>query len=279
MSRISIIQVASCRETRDGDGATVFRVIGTSGLRHYDPFLMLDEFHVRPPAGFPDHPHRGFETVTYMLGGAFKHKDFVGHQGIIETGDLQWMTAGRGIVHSEMPAADTDNYGLQLWVNLAARDKMIPPNYQELKAKDIPVAKKEGVEVKVIAGKSLGVESKVYTRTPTMYLDVVMEKNSKFEQEIPEEFRGFVYVLEGSGMFGETRKVGNAHQMLLFDEGNELCIETAEQSCRFVIIAGKPIGEPIVQYGPFVMNTQDEIQQAFYDYQLRQNGFEGSNNQ
>ncbi len=237
---------------------------------------MLDEFHVTPPAGFPAHPHRGFETVTYMLHGAFQHRDFLGHSGVIEQGDLQWMTAGRGIVHSEFPATDAENYGLQLWVNLAARDKMTEPNYQELKASDIPVASREGVQVRVIAGKSLGVESKVYTRTPTMYLDVRMEKGSLFEQAIPEGFRGFAYVLHGSGAFGENKKMGSAHELMRFgEEGSELVVETEGEACRFVVIAGKPIGEPIVQYGPFVMNTQEEIQQAFMDYRFKRNGFEG----
>lgn len=274
---ITISAVHTAVLTPEGDGANVYRVVGSNFLRNYDPFLLLDEFHVKPPAGFPHHPHRGFETVTYMLEGAFTHKDFCGHEGTIHPGDLQWMTAGKGIVHSEMPATKQVNKGLQLWINLKARDKMIDPAYQELLDKDIPRKTEHGVEVKVIAGSSMGIDSPVYTRTPTMYLDVRMEKDSSFLQAVPSTFNAFVYVLEGEAMFGETETIGKVHQMLLMSKGDHIRISTASQSCRFVMIGGEPLNEPIVQHGPFVMNTREGIMQTFQDYQERKNGFESLN--
>uniref|UniRef100_A0ACD6AAI9 Uncharacterized protein n=1 Tax=Avena sativa TaxID=4498 RepID=A0ACD6AAI9_AVESA len=170
----SVVKKLLSEAQSEGQGATVRRSIGRHELRNLDPFLMLDEFSVSKPAGFPDHPHRGFETVTYMLEGAFTHQDFSGHKGTIRTGDVQWMTAGRGIVHSEMPASDGVQKGLQLWINLASKDKMIEPRYQELQSKDISHAEKDGVEVRIIAGEAFGVQSPVYTRTPTMYMDFTM---------------------------------------------------------------------------------------------------------
>lgn len=246
-------------------------------MKSLDPFLLLDEFRVAAPAGFPDHPHRGFETVTYMLEGAFTHEDFDGHKGTIKAGDLQWMTAGRGIVHSEMPAAEGESHGLQLWVNLAAKDKMIPSNYQELEAKAIPKVEKDGVKVAVIAGKSMGVTSPVYTRTPTMYLDFILSPGASFNQEVPEGWNGFVYTLSGKGTFGseDADSVG-AHHTLELGPGDRIGVWNKEEkeTLRFVLIAGKPINEPVFQYGPFVMNTREEIMATLRDYQTGRNGFE-----
>ncbi|ORY05085.1 hypothetical protein K493DRAFT_275279 [Basidiobolus meristosporus CBS 931.73] len=259
----------------EGDGATVRRSIGTSELENFDPFLMLDEFMVEPPAGFPDHPHRGFETVTYMLDGIVAHEDFAGHQGKIGPGDLQWMTAGRGIVHAEMP--QTKCHGLQLWVNLSADEKMCEPRYQELLDHEIPRVSPPGVEavIKVIAGHSFGVSSPVVTKTPTMYLDFKVEKGFKFEQTIPESYQGFLYVLEGEAYFGSRSTLGKAHHTLtLSEEGGVISIETKDSAVHFVLVAGEPIKEPVVQYGPFVMNNTRDIQQTFVDYQMGINGFE-----
>jgi len=261
----------------DGDGARVKRSIGRPQLTNLDPFLLLDEFCVKKPAGFPDHPHRGFETVTYMIKGAFRHEDFVGHKGIINSGDLQWMTAGRGIVHSEMPQEDGDNYGLQLWVNLKSSEKMVEPAYQELKHEEIPQAKENGVSVKVIAGESMGAKSPVRTRTPTMYLDFHAEKGSKFSQPVSEGWTTFAYILSGQLYFGppEKQTLCKASHTIVFGKGDRVEFENKDdETCHFVIIAGKPIGEPVVQQGPFVMNTREEIQQAMMDYQLNRNGFE-----
>ncbi|GKV37732.1 hypothetical protein SLEP1_g45727 [Rubroshorea leprosula] len=261
----------------EGDGAVVRRGIGRSELRSLDPFLMLDDFSVSPPSGFPDHPHRGFETVTYVLQGGITHQDFAGHKGTIHTGDVQWMTAGRGIIHSEMPAGEGANKGLQLWINLSSKDKMIEPNYQELLSEDIKRAEKDGVQVNIIAGESMGVRSPVYTRTPTMYLDFTINPGAQFHQGIPESWNAFVYMIEGEGVFGTPNSaVVSAHYVLVLGPGEGLSVwnRSDSKSLRFVLIAGQPLNEPVVQYGPFVMNTQAEINQTFEDYRLCKNGFE-----
>uniref|UniRef100_A0A803MY31 Pirin-like protein n=1 Tax=Chenopodium quinoa TaxID=63459 RepID=A0A803MY31_CHEQI len=272
-----VVKKVLAESQREGDGATVRRSIGRPGLKFLDPFLMLDEFSVSAPAGFPDHPHRGFETVTYMLEGAFAHQDFAGHKGIISTGD--WMTAGRGIVHSEMPVGEGVNKGLQLWINLSSKDKMIEPNYQELLSEDIPRAENDGVEVRVIAGESMGVHSPVYTRTPTMYLDFTLQPGAQFSQPIPESYNAFVYIVEGEGVFGSSSsKPMSAHHCLVLGPGDGLNVwNVSSDSLRFVLIGGQPLNEPVVQYGPFVMNTQAEIEKTFEDYQLGKNGFEMAN--
>lgn len=266
------------QEQVEGVGARVRRSIGRPELRNLDPFLLLDEFFVKAPSGFPDHPHRGFETVTYMIDGKFAHEDFCGHKGFIKPGDLQWMTAGKGILHAEMPATKELNHGLQLWVNLSKKDKMIEPKYQELLDKDIPRKTQNGVTVKVIAGESMGIKSPVYTLTPTMYLDFIFEANSKFNQIIPEDFNGFLYVLSGYAFFGSKKFKGEAHNTLVLSKGKELQIETQDSPCRFVLIAGKPLNEPIIQYGPFVMNTQEEIMETIQDFRSAKNGFENAHN-
>ncbi|CAO2832160.1 unnamed protein product [Amaranthus hypochondriacus] len=274
-----VIKKVLAESQREGDGAIVRRSIGRPGLKFLDPFLMLDEFSVSAPAGFPDHPHRGFETVTYMLEGAFAHQDFAGHKGVIRTGDVQWMTAGRGIVHSEMPVGDGVNKGLQLWINLSSKDKMIEPNYQELPSEDIPRAEKDGVEVGVIAGESMGIHSPVYTRTPTMYLDFTLQPGASFAQPIPESYNAFIYIIEGEGVFGSSSsKPMSAHQCLVLGPGDGLYVwNVSSKQLRFVLIGGQPLNEPVVQYGPFVMNTQAEIEQTFEDYQFGKNGFEMAN--
>jgi len=274
-TRTVAIKVISVEQS-EGAGARVRRSIGGSKLRHFDPFLMLDEFKSGPPAGFPDHPHRGFETVTYILPdseGVFCHEDFVGHKGTISGGDLQWMTAGRGIVHSEMPGNDKISHGLQLWVNLQKKEKMCEPAYQELKKKDIPKVTKDGVTAIVIAGEALGVESKVYTRTPTHYLHFIMEAKTTLHQPIPTKWNAFVYTIKGVANYGGTEAEAH-HTLALSKEGNGLTITTTDKPAEFVLIAGQPINEPIVQHGPFVMNTQEEIYQALRDYQAGKNGFE-----
>jgi len=259
----------------EGDGATVRRSIGRPELRNLDPFLLLDEFTVGKPAGFPDHPHRGFETVTYMITGSVKHEDFAGHKGTIGPGDLQWMTAGKGILHCEMPMSADKATGLQLWVNLKAKDKLVEPDYQELLDKDIPRAGNDGVSVKVIAGKSFGVESRVRTRSPALYLDFTVQPGKEFTQDIPDGWNAFAYTLQGHALFGADEVKGPTHHTILFEKTNgPLKVKTTDSACRFVLIAGEPTNEPVVQYGPFVMNTQQEIMQAMRDFQSGQNGFE-----
>ncbi|KAG0090520.1 hypothetical protein BGZ93_011216 [Podila epicladia] len=275
----SIVKAILSREQAEGVGARVRRSIGRPELRNHDPFLMLDEFKSEnSTGGFPDHPHRGFETVTYMIEGQSQHEDFAGHKGIIGPGDVQWMTAGRGIVHSEMPVKKQARaHGLQLWINLPKEHKMCEPQYQELLDGEIKRAiPQDGVVVKVIAGESHGVKSQVYTRTPTIYLDYKMDKNQTVEQSIPASYTGFIYVLKGTAYIGDNEFEGKSHHTLIFSEDgtDTIRIKTKDEDAHFVIIAGEPIKEPIVQHGPFVMNTQQEIYETFVDYQYGQNGFE-----
>lgn len=240
------------------------------------PSFMLDEFSVTAPAGFPDHPHRGFETVTYMLQGAITHEDFEGHKGTIEAGDLQWMTAGRGIVHSEMPAAQGTQKGLQLWINLASKYKMVEPRYQEVLSKDIVEADDDGIKVRVIAGEALGIKSPIYTRTPTMFLDFSLKPGTHLQQPIPKHWNAFVYILEGEGIFGNMKsQPTNSHHILLLGPGDGLeAWNKSSKLLRFILVGAEPLGEPLVQFGPFVMNTQEEIDQTIDDFENFANGFE-----
>lgn len=260
----------------EGVGAKVRRSIGRPELKNFDPFLMLDEFYVDHPAGFPDHPHRGFETVTYMLNGKMGHQDFAGNKGIIGPGDLQWMTAGKGILHCEMPASKETAHGLQLWVNLSSKEKMIEPAYQDLLDKDIPRVTEGGVHAKVIAGQLLGVSSPVKTRTPTMYIDIKIEPNTTFVHAIPTEYNAFLYTIEGEALFGDADSHSGPHTTILLGKGDSFKVQTLEKAVHFVLIAGKPLNEPVVQYGPFVMNSQEQIMEAMRDYQMARNGFENA---
>jgi len=276
MSFKKILKVVESKWQSEGRGAKVRRSIGRPELRNLDPFLLLDEFqgNANDGAGFPDHPHRGFETVSYLLEGKFVHEDFTRRRGEMGPGDLQWMTAGRGIVHSEMPG-NCLTRGLQLWVNLRKVDKMVEPDYQEHRADDIPSATKDGVTVKVIAGESMGVKSMVRTRTPTYYLDFKLAPASQpFIQNIPSGWTTFVYVLEGKVLFGD--QIVRSHHTAVFsseEEENEIT-NPVEETAHFVLISGEPINEPIFQHGPFVMNSEKEIRRAIIDYQNCQNGFE-----
>jgi len=269
-------------EQSEGVGARVRRSIGGMHLRNLDPFLLLDEFSIRPPAGFPDHPHRGFETVTYVLEGKTAHEDFAGHKGLLTPGDLQWMTAGRGIVHAEMPATQDVTRGLQLWVNLPSHAKMMDPRYQEMVDKDVPralVDKGETATVKVVAGEAFGVAATVRTITPILYLDVHLQPGKCLEHEFPESYTGFVYVLTGHAKFGGEEKFAEPHTALVTSHGTKLRVEASDKGeVHYVVIGGEPIKEPVAQYGPFVMNTQEELQQAMMDYQTAMNGFERARN-
>ncbi|CDP13757.1 unnamed protein product [Coffea canephora] len=273
-----VVRKFLARPQPEGVGAIVRRSIGRFELKYFDPFLALDEFSVSAPGGFPDHPHRGFETVTYMLQGAVTHEDFKGHKGTIKEGDLQWMTAGRGIVHSEMPAAQGTQRGLQLWINLCSRNKMVEPRYQEMMSKDIAEAAKDGVKVRVIAGEAMGITSPVYTRTPTMFLDFTLKPGAHLQQPVPASWNAFVYVLEGEGTFSHSRSSPvTAHNLLLLGSGDGLeAWNKSSKPLRFVLVGGEPLGEPVVQFGPFVMNTQEEIDQTIEDFENCTNGFESA---
>nr|XP_002131723.4 pirin-like [Ciona intestinalis] len=268
-----IIKKLLSKEVSEGVGAKVRRSVGRPELKNLDPFLLLDEGRVKKPAGFPDHPHRGFETVSYVLRGAIEHEDFCGHRGVIRDGDVQWMTAGRGVVHSEMPYSDDETWMLQLWVNLKRDDKMCEPAYQELLSKDIPKPSKDGVKVAVISGEALGVKSKIYTRTPTSYLDFTLDPGAKHTQAIPEGWTSFVYTLLGTAIIAGEEV--SAHHIVVFGDGDSIQLENrSNELTRFLLIAGEPVNEPVVQHGPFVMNTQEEVQRTLYEFQQGLNGFE-----
>ncbi len=273
-------------EQSEGAGARVRRSIGTPKLRNFSPFLMLDHFSVAPGAGFPDHPHRGQETITYLLSGGMEHEDFAGNRGRLGPGDLQFMTAGRGIVHAEMPVQNADgsaNVGLQLWVDLPKRLKGCEPRYRDLKAEEVPVVEVDDgrVKVKVISGQSHGVDSvKDLAYTPVWLLDVEVQPGGKIVQPLPEGWNAFAYTLEGEVLIGEEgqqRTVGEFHNVVFGDEGQAVYAAVdagAERSARFVLIAGTPLDQKVVQYGPFVLTSQEEVYQAFMDYQTHSNGFE-----
>ncbi|KAK7725235.1 RNA pol II transcription cofactor [Diaporthe eres] len=271
-------------EQAEGAGARVRRSIGTPQLKNFSPFLMLDHFSVKPGAGFPDHPHRGQETITYMLSGAFDHEDFAGNKGTIHAGDLQFMTAGRGIVHSEMPAQNADgsaNTGLQLWVDLPRELKSCEPRYRDLRAEEVPAAESDDgrVRVKVISGQSHGVDSvKDLAYTPVWLLDVTVKPGGRVEQPIPEGFNAFLYTLEGTALFGaEKRPVPQYHNVVFELEGGTIVAENEEGSegdARFVLVAGKVLDQPVVQYGPFVVTSLQEVREALQDYSTHTRGFE-----
>ncbi|KAI9886293.1 MAG: hypothetical protein M1823_001902 [Watsoniomyces obsoletus] len=282
----AIRQVFLAVEQSEGVGARVRRSIGTPKLRNFSPFLMLDHFSVSPGAGFPDHPHRGQETVTYLLKGAFDHEDFAGNKGTIETGDLQFMTAGKGIMHAEMPHQNADgsaNVGLQLWVDLPKELKMCEPRYRDLKAAEIPsVDADEGkVHIKVISGQSYGVDSvRDLAYTPVWILDVNIKPGGKVQQKLPTGWNGFAYTLEGNTVFGngkDATKVAQYHNVVFEQNGDIVSAEVEKDEKadgRFVLIAGQPLDQKVVQYGPFVLNSQEQVYQAMLDYQKHANGFE-----
>jgi redox-sensitive bicupin YhaK (pirin superfamily) len=257
----------------DGAGVKLRRSLGASQLARHDPFLMLDEFYSDDPddylAGFPSHPHRGFETVTYMLDGHMQHKDSGGNTGDLGPGDVQWMTAARGLIHSEMPQQTEGRMrGFQLWLNLPAKEKMQPPAYRDIPAGQIPsVAIDQGV-VKVIAGEFGGTRGAVHGgSTDPQYWDVHLEPGAAFEAALPAAHNAFVYAYEGEAFVGEDKKVLPQRAAGLLSNGGKVRIVAGAKGARALLLAGKPIGEPVVQYGPFVMNTREEIEQAIADYQ------------
>jgi redox-sensitive bicupin YhaK (pirin superfamily) len=257
----------------DGAGVKLTRVIGQPALPDLDPFLMLDEFGSDDPkayiAGFPDHPHRGFETVTYMLAGRMRHRDNKGNEGLLEAGSVQWMTAGRGIVHSEMPEQEEGlMQGFQLWLNLPARDKMTAPRYQDIPPEQIPIAHPApGVEAKVIAGALFGVKGPVEAgATEPLYADLRLDAGAVVDAALPEGHNAFVYVYEGSAEAGRPPKALGRGTIAVLTTGASVRLASAA-GARLILVAGKPLREPVAKYGPFVMNTEGELRQAFADYQ------------
>lgn len=271
MTRRKISKIVRAQEAMEGAGVRIRRSLGTAALDYLDPFLLLDEFKSEEGAdyiaGFPDHPHRGFETVTYMLAGAMRHEDHKGNRGELGPGSVQWMTAGRGIIHSEMPMQqDGLMWGFQLWVNLPAKDKMVEPRYQDISGDRIPVVEtKWGAHVRVIAGELDGTSGPVEgIATAPVYLDIELPAGAHGDVPLPPDLHGFVYVFEGGGVVGgEAMSSG---ELGVLDDGDAVHLETDAKPMRALVVAARPLREPMARHGPFVMNTREEIHRAFADY-------------
>lgn len=284
----SVAGVVNSVETFEGAGFLVRRPFPQASFSDFDPFLLLDEMgpmDLGPgqAKGAPDHPHRGFETVTYMLSGEMQHKDSQGRAGRLTPGDVQWMTAGAGVVHSEMPSAEFTRtggrmHGFQLWVNLPKRDKLMKPRYQEIPGSQIPTATSadELVSVRVIAGEAMGRQAVIETRTPIIYLHYSIKPGGVATQPVSSTYNTFAFIVDGEGLFGAERERAKDGQMILYaQDGDEIRIENpsdAKATLDILLIGGMPLNEPVARYGPFVMNTEAEIRQAFEDYRLGRMG-------
>jgi len=272
-------RIVTAHRQREGAGFIVRRPVPTQGLDTVDPFLLLDEmgpvdYAPGEAVGAPDHPHRGFETITYMLEGEFEHEDSAGHRGTLRPGDVQWMTAGAGIVHSEMPSRGIQEkggrvHGFQIWVNLPARLKMTRPRYQEVAAKGIPEARTEDgrARVRVIAGEALGARAVIETHIPIVYQDWTIDAGADVTTALPREQQALVYVFQGSVRVGDEGKEVRDGQMALLGPGDAARFRGATGGGRLLLLAGVPVAEPVARYGPFVMNTQEELAEAVRDYQ------------
>ncbi|MBY0233751.1 MAG: pirin family protein [Burkholderiaceae bacterium] len=269
-------RIITGQATSDGAGVKLTRVLTQDLQRRLDPFLMLDAFGSDQPgdyiAGFPSHPHRGFETITYMLQGRMRHRDSAGNEGLLGDGGVQWMTAGRGVIHSEMPEQTAGRMaGFQLWLNLAAKDKMCPPWYRDIPAAEIPEVTIPGGLLRVIAGTSHGQAGAMQRdTTEPLYLDLHLQAGASFEQSLPEAFNAFVYVYEGELSFDADSAPVPAQRMALLANtpgADRVAFSAGTAGARALLIAGRPLGESIAQYGPFVMNTLTELKQAVRDFQ------------
>ncbi len=270
MNTRRIRQLVPAFEVTEGAGVTVHRSIGTPALKNLDPFLMLDHFGSDNPdeyiAGFPDHPHRGFITFTYMLDGHMEHRDSMGNRGDLKAGGVQWMKAASGVIHSEMPQQTNGLMrGFQLWINLPASEKLSDPAYQEFSSAAIPEVALEQGRVRVLAGEFGGTRGVIDDpATDVLYLDVALEPDALFSRPLPGMHNAFLYVFEGGArLAGQDLKT---HTLAVLGAGDTVEIAAGEAGARFILVAGRPLGEPVVQYGPFVMNTREEIEQAFSDY-------------
>jgi quercetin 2,3-dioxygenase len=265
-----VVKVVRGRPASDGAGVKLTRVIGQPALPDLDPFLMLDEFRSDEAAdymaGFPDHPHRGFETVTYMLAGRMRHGDHKGNVGLLRPGSVQWMTAGRGIVHSEMPEQEDGlMWGFQLWVNLPAKDKMIEPRYQEFAPEAIPEAAVDGARVRVIAGRFGDVEGPVRAvATEPLYLDIALAAGGSVDVPVTQGHAAFAYVFEGAVEIGGRRLARG--ELAVLGDGAAVSLEADAEAGRLILLAGRPLREPVAKYGPFVMNTQQQLREAIADF-------------
>ncbi|MBU0480847.1 MAG: pirin family protein [Proteobacteria bacterium] len=270
-----IRRVFKSKPVLEGAGVHLNRAFGFSEVPHFDPFLLLDDFRSATPdhylQGFPWHPHRGIETITYVLTGDVEHGDSMGNKGDITSGDVQWMTAGNGIIHQEMPKGDSEGRmeGFQLWANLPAARKMMPPRYRDVKASQIPlVATENGIEIKIICGRVGNVAGPVTDIViDPQYLDITVPPNTTFTHPTTEDHTVFAYVIEGNGSFSEDRKdLLDNRTLVLYENGANISVHTGHDPVRFLLISGKPIGEPVAWQGPIVMNTREELQTAFEEY-------------
>jgi quercetin 2,3-dioxygenase len=284
----TVAGIVNSIETLEGGGSLVRRPFPKPTFSEFDPFLLLDEMGpmtVGPnqAKGAPDHPHRGFETVTYMLSGEMEHKDSHGHAGKLGPGDVQWMTAGAGVVHSEMPSAAFQRsggtmHGFQLWVNLPRENKLMRPRYQEIQSVNIPTATTDDglVSVRVIAGESLGVHAVIETVTPIIYLHFTLKPGASIVQSVPRSLNTFAYIVNGEGLFGaENERVQDGQMVMFKSDGDSVTIANpadSRQPLELLLIGGVPLNEPVARYGPFVMNTEQEIYQAIQDYQAGRMG-------
>jgi len=271
MTPRTIQQLVHALEITEGAGVTVYRTIGTPQRRHLDPFLMLDHFASNDPddyiAGFPDHPHRGFITLTYMLDGHMEHRDSMGNRGDLRAGGIQWMKAASGVIHSEMPQQTNGLMrGFQLWINLPAGEKMSDPQYQEFSSERVPVVEQDGMRVKVISGEFAGQRGPIDDpHTAIQYFDVSLPPETAFTHRLDSSATAFLYAFEGSLQIGAAA-VGT-RTLVVLGSGDEIALIAGSEGARFILLNGRPLREPIVQYGPFVMNTEAEIRQAFDDFQ------------
>ncbi|CAF1266594.1 unnamed protein product [Didymodactylos carnosus] len=286
MTSRAIKQVVTANKAVEGGGFVIRRSVGSSKLSMVDPFLMLDHFgptYYKPgeAVGAPDHPHRGFETVSYILQGSTQHKDSQNGNGVMNPGDVQWMTAGAGVVHAEMPDDDLMKNGgtmegFQLWVNLPRKYKMVSPRYQNIKSDQIPEIKLQDdrIKIRIIAGFINDIKAVIDTKTQIVFLDIHLTRNVQFSYPLSKDYNGFIYVYRGQGKFGIDNVSATEGQALEFAKDGD-CISLQNDSsepCKLLLLAGIPINEPIARYGPFVMNTNEEIQQAFADYRAGKMG-------
>ncbi len=275
MTRRPVARQVPATGLQEGAGVQVFRTLGTPACRNLDPFLMLDRFESRDPddyvAGFPDHPHRGFCTFTYMLDGRMRHRDSMGNEGVLGPGGAQWMKAGSGVIHSEMPEQEAGLMrGFQLWINLPAAEKMAAPDYRDVAPTSVPEVELAGGRVRVLIGPFTGpdggeVRGPIHDpHTETHYLDVALEPNGHFEQPLPTGHNALLFLFEGEGRVGDTPVDGDG--LVVLGDGDAVAVTAGDQGARFILVAGRPLGEPVVQYGPFVMDSEAGIREAFDDY-------------
>ncbi len=269
-----IRRVLKSKATVEGAGVHLKRAFGFTEVPELDPFLLLDDFRSQRPSeymnGFPWHPHRGIETITYVLDGGVEHGDSMGNSGLIGPGDVQWMTAGSGIIHQEMPKGDKQGRmgGIQLWANLPARDKMMDPRYREIKDREIPqITTSAGVRIRIVAGEVDGTHGPVHeVVSDPQYLDITVPPKVDFVHPTPRGHKVFAYVLDGKGTLGDPQSAVQDGDLVIFEDGDQIVASSATDPLRFLLISGKPIGEPVAWYGPVVMNTQDELRIAFEEY-------------